>query len=116
MTALDTQLVTLSELVSPKTGILRRMHRRATSADEPPIPIIYDAMLSNFDFKKGSELERGACGKGLTETSAQIGAIGEAVEHYCASHARTRLVRRAKIGDLDRAIPPPDFVLYSEAQ
>jgi len=116
MTARDTQLVALSELVSDKTGILRRMHRRATSADEPPIPIIYDAMLSNFDFKKGSDLERGACGKGLTETSAQIGAIGEAVEHYCASHARTRLARRAKSGDLDRAIPPTDFVLYSEAQ
>ena len=110
MIAHDTQLVALAELVSPKTGILRRMHRRATSADEPPIPIIYDAMLSNFDFKKGSELERGACGKGLTETSAQIGAIGEAVERYCASHrADASGTANPKIGDLDRAIPPPSF-------
>ncbi|MFL6452367.1 MAG: YcaO-like family protein [Bryobacteraceae bacterium] len=112
----DAQLAVLSGLLSPKTGVIRRMHRRATSADEPPIPIIYDAMLSNFDFKRGTDLERGACGKGLTETAARAGAIGEAVEHYCASHARTRLARRARIVDLDRAIPPTDFVLYSEAQ
>jgi ribosomal protein S12 methylthiotransferase accessory factor len=116
MTAAATQLESLAGLVSPKSGIIRRMHRRIASADEPPIPIIYDSLLSNFDFRTGKELERGACGKGLTETAAQIGAIGEAVEHYCASHARVRLIRRARFSDLDHAIAPPDFVLYSETQ
>ena len=116
MTAAAAQLQSLAGLVSSKAGIIRRMHRRIASADEPPIPIIYDSLLSNFDFRNGKELERGACGKGLTETAAQIGAIGEAIEHYCASHARVRLVRRARFNDLDNAIAPSDFVLYSETQ
>jgi len=116
MTAAAAQLQSLASLVSSKAGIIRRMHRRIASADEPPIPIIYDSLLSNFDFRTGKELERGACGKGLTETAAQIGAIGEAIEHYCASHARVRLVRRARFSDLDNAIAPSDFVLYSETQ
>ena len=116
MTAAAVQLQSLSGLVSSKAGIIRRMHRRIAGADEPPIPIIYDSLLSNFDFRTGKELERGACGKGLTETAAQIGAIGEAIEHYCASHARVRLVRRARFNDLDNAIAPPDFVLYSDTQ
>ena len=72
------------------------MNRRIVSADEPPLPIIYDSLLAHFDFKTGEDMERGACGKGLNETSAQIGAIGEAVEHYCASHSRLKLLRRAR--------------------
>lgn len=112
----NTQLASLSGLVSSKTGIIRRMNRRMTSADEPPVPIIYDSLLAHFDFKTGEELERGACGKGMTETAAQIGAIGEAIEHYCASHARLRLLRRARMAELDNAIAPTDFVLYSETQ
>jgi ribosomal protein S12 methylthiotransferase accessory factor len=110
------QLSTLTGLVSSKTGIIRRLNRRMTAADEPPVPVIFDSYLSHFDFKTGEDLERGACGKGLTEIAAQIGAIGEAIEHYCASHARLRRVRRARIADLPRAIAPPDFVLYSDAQ
>src|SRR5438128_809717 len=114
--AATAQLQLLAGLVSPKTGIIRRMNRRITAADEPPIPLIYDSLLSHFDFKTGEELERGACGKGTTDAAAQVGAIGEAIEHYCASHARVKRVRRARFSDLPNAIAPPDFVLYSEAQ
>jgi ribosomal protein S12 methylthiotransferase accessory factor len=116
MSEASTQLAALSPLVSAKTGLIRRMNRRVGSADEPPIPIIYDSLLSNFDFRTGTDLDRGACGKGLSDTAAQIGAIGEAIEHYCASHARLRLVRRARIADLDAAVAPAEFVLYSDAQ
>src|SRR5215831_1722090 len=110
------QLELLAGLVSSKTGIIRRMRRRVGSADEPPIPIIYESELSHFDFRTGSDIERGACGKGLTETAAQIGAIGEAIEHYCASHGRVKLTRRACISEFENVIPPADFVLYSETQ
>jgi ribosomal protein S12 methylthiotransferase accessory factor len=114
--AVTAQLELLAGLVSSKTGIIRRMNRRITAADEPPVPMIYDSLLSHFDFKTGEDLERGACGKGMTEAAAQIGAIGEAIEHYCASHARLKRVRRARFAELPNAIAPPDFVLYSEAQ
>jgi len=114
--ATTAQFETLAGLVSARAGIVRRIHRRITAADEPPVPIIYDGTLSHFDFKKGEELERGTCGKGLTEEAAQLGAIGEAVEHYCASHARLRRMRRARIAELPTAIAPPEFVLYSEQQ
>ena len=110
------QLAALAGLVSAKTGIIRRMGRRIVPADEPPVPIIYESLLSQFDFKSADAMERGACGKGLTDAAAQIGAIGEAIEHYCASHARIRRVRRARIEELPNAIAPTDFVLYSDNQ
>jgi ribosomal protein S12 methylthiotransferase accessory factor len=110
------QLAALTPLVSAKTGIIRRMQRRLNGADEPPLPIIYESLLSQFDFKTGDDMERGACGKGLTDGAAQLGAIGEAVEHYCAAHVRLRRIRRARIAELADAIAPPEFVLYSDKQ
>jgi ribosomal protein S12 methylthiotransferase accessory factor len=110
------QLEALRGLISPKTGILRRVERRVVSADEPPIPILYDGQLSNFDFKSTETIERGSCGKNITETAAQIGAIGEAVEHYCASHANIQNLRRGPIASIPDAVAPPEFVLFSEAQ
>lgn len=110
------QLEELRGLISPKTGILRRLQRRLDTATEPPVPILYDGQLSNFDFKSASMSERGSCGKGTSEAAAQIGAIGEAVEHYCASHANIQQMRRAAFVEMEDAIAPPEFVLYSESQ
>lgn len=112
-----TQLESLLDVVSPRTGIMRSLTLRMKGADQPALPIIYEGWLSHFDFRKGEPVERGSCGKGLTEEAAMLGAIGEAVEHYCAGHPAMSELRRAAIGSMgDDALAPPQFVLYSEKQ
>ncbi len=111
------QLESLLDLVSPRVGILRSLNLRTKSADEPELPYIYDALLSHYDFRKADRAERGACGKGATEEDAMLGALGEAVERYCASHPAMKGTRRAPIAQLSgEAIAPTDFVLYSQTQ
>ena len=63
------------------------------------------------------EIERGAAGKGLTEDAAIGGAIGEAVERYCASHVDGTRLRRTSLAEAPAgALLPQDLVLYSERQ
>jgi ribosomal protein S12 methylthiotransferase accessory factor len=110
------QLASLRELVSERTGIIRSLTLRPPSADASPVPILYEGVLSNFDFRRGTGAERSSCGKGLTEEDAMLGAIGEAIERYCAGHPATDL-RRAKFEALDtEALPPEAWVLYSQGQ
>jgi ribosomal protein S12 methylthiotransferase accessory factor len=111
------QLESLLDLVSDRTGIVKSLSLRVKSADEPTIPAIYDATLSNFDFRQGDRSERGACGKGITEDDAMLGAIGEAVERYCASHPARKDTCRSTFARLvGEAVCPTDFVLYSHDQ
>ena len=111
------QLESLLDLVSPRVGILKSLNLRVKSADEPDLPYIYDGWLSHFDFRKGDKSERGSCGKGATEEDAMLGAVGEAVERYCASHPSMKGTRSAPLSQLaGEAIPPTDFVLYSATQ
>lgn len=112
-----TQLDSLLEVVSPRTGIMKSLTLRIGSADQPALPIIYDGMLSHFDFRKAEAMERGSCGKGVTESAAKLSAIGEALERYCASHPVPDDLRRSAIEALgDEAVAPPEFVLFSENQ
>ncbi len=114
---MKTQLESLLDLVSPRVGVVRSLNLRVKSADELELPHIYDARLSHFDFRKGDMTERGFCGKGATEEDAILGALGEAVEHYCAAHPAMTGTRRATMSQLtEDAIPPVDFVLFSETQ
>ena len=111
------QLESLRDLVSPRVGLLKSLSLRVKSGDEPDLPCIYDATMAHFDFRKAERSERGACGKGVSEEDAMLGAVGEAVERYCASHPSRQGTRRAAISQLEgEAIPPRDFVLYSDAQ
>src|SRR4051812_35753365 len=111
------QVDALLDLVSPRVGIIKSLSRRSKNDDEPTVPVLYEATLAHFDFRRNDSVHRGSCGKGLTGEEAKLGAIGEAVEHYCGSHAATRPMKRAKPEDLDGAwIPPSEFVLYSERQ
>src|ERR1700733_6400616 len=107
----------LLDLVSPGVGIIRELKLVVRGADEPTPPVLYHALLSNFDFRKGSALERGAAGKGLTEVEARNGAIGEAVEHYCGAHINAATLHRATLGAArEGAVFPQDCVLHSQAQ
>ena len=111
------QLQSLMELVSPRCGLMKAVSLRVKNADEPDLPIICDGLLSHFDFRKGEGIERGTSGKGATEEQAMLGAIGEAVERYCASHAPHGAMHRAAIADLDGdVVSPEELVLYSDAQ
>lgn len=113
----SSQLKALLELVSPRTGILRSLNLRVKSADQPTPPFIYDGDLAHFDFRKAASAERGSCGKGETEEQAMLGAIGEAIERYCASHPAMKDTRRAPLAKLsEEVIPPAEFVLFSDFQ
>jgi ribosomal protein S12 methylthiotransferase accessory factor len=105
------------ELVSPRVGVVRDLTHVTRGPAEPEPPIIYQALLSHFDFKKGKLSDRGAIGKGETAAEAMSGAVGEALERYCASHPDAGQMRRGSYAALQSdAVAPPEFVLYSESQ
>jgi len=107
----------LQELVSARVGIIRSLSPVVRGVDEPKPPFIFQAMLSHFDFRKAKAWERVAAGKGLTEEDAIRGAIGEAIEHYCASHFEASATLREKWNNLRTpAVTPPECVLYSDSQ
>src|ERR1700687_391652 len=107
----------LLELVSSEVGLIRSLSPVVRGAEEPSPPVIYQAMLSHFDFRVAKDWERVGVGKGSTRTEAMLGAIGEAVEHYCASHFDEQRTLRAPWATVaERAIAPSAFVLYSEKQ
>ena len=107
----------LAALISPKVGLIRQLDRPWRGVGEPNPPIVYHALLSHFDFREGKINERGAAGKGRTDIEAMTGAIGEAVERYCAYHVDTTLLTRARAQELaESVITPAECVLYSESQ
>jgi ribosomal protein S12 methylthiotransferase accessory factor len=111
------QIERLLELVSPRTGIVRNLERVVRGADEPMPPVLYAATISNYDFKRVPAIERGAAGKGLTASAAIGGAIGEAVERYCASHVDGLKMQRTSLRDAPTgALLPQDLGLYSKRQ
>jgi ribosomal protein S12 methylthiotransferase accessory factor len=117
MTNEPISLAHLLELVSPKVGVIRSLSPVARGAEEPDPPIIYQATLSHFDFRKAEAWERVAVGKGSSENEAIRGAIGEAIEHYCAAHFDTHKTRQAlSIAVLPDAVTPAECVLYSDSQ
>ncbi len=113
---LDEDVRRLVELVSPKVGVLRSLTKFVRGVEEPNPPIIYQAVLSHFDYRMAPQGQRSAAGKGRTDSEAIRSALGEAIEHYCASHVDKEIMRIASWGELPEAIAPPECVLYSDAQ
>lgn len=106
-----------ADLVSPRTGIIRSVSRVQRGADEPSPPIIYQAEVSHFDFHAAKAQDRASAGKGMSEEEAIRGAIGEAIERYCASHFdRSAAFVSSWETISDRSVTPPEFVLYSTSQ
>jgi ribosomal protein S12 methylthiotransferase accessory factor len=107
----------LSKLVSPRTGILRRVTRISRGATEPTPPILYSAVLSHFDFRTAKPHERIGVGKAVRKEDAINGAIAEALERYCASQPEMCRIRRFTWKDRPGdGITPSDCVLYSQSQ
>lgn len=109
--------MTLEDLVDDRVGIVRSCTRLSKGRTEPALPVVYQATLSHFDYRKGSVAERTASGKGATDEAAWTGAVVEALERYCAYQQRPDMVVRATMDALDApAIAPAELVLYSERQ
>lgn len=107
----------LLELVSSKVGVIRNLSYVARGAEEPNPPFLYQATLSHFDFRAAQPWERGAAGTGMKESEAIDHAIGEAIEHYCASHFDTRRTKRGSWSTVTPdAVAPNELVLYSSSQ
>lgn len=114
---LSPQVARLLDLVNPRVGVIKTLTRVARGADEPSPPILYHAVLANYDFKKADASARTTAGKGLTDNEAIGGAIGEAIERYCAHHQAIGHITRARRSELARpSMPISDLVLYSPSQ
>jgi ribosomal protein S12 methylthiotransferase accessory factor len=106
-----------ADLVSPRTGIIRTLSRVQRGAEEPSPPFIYQSEVAHFDFRMTKAQDRASAGKGITEEAAIRGAIGEAIERYCASHIdHTATIASPWLPISDRAVAPTEFVLYSASQ
>ena len=106
-----------ADLVSPRTGIIRTLSRVQRGAEEPSPPFIYQSEVAHFDFRMTKAQDRASAGKGITEEAAIRGAIGEAIERYCASHIdHTATIVSPWLPISDRAVAPTEFVLYSASQ
>lgn len=107
----------LADLVSSRTGIIRSLQRVSRGTDEPSVPVVVQSTLSQFDYRKGSDADRTAAGKGETEREAALGAVGEALERYCAfQHDPKATFHESAMALGDAALRPAEFVLYSERQ
>ena len=108
----------LADLVDSRVGIVRSCHRLARNWREPSRPIIYQATLSNFDYRTpAAPTERMTSGKGMTDQESERGAIVEALERYCAMQQRPGALIYGRAGSLEaRWIAPEEHVLYSERQ
>jgi ribosomal protein S12 methylthiotransferase accessory factor len=107
----------LRDLVDARVGVVRSCSRAPRHRTQPPRPVIYEATLSNFDYRRPGPGERSTSGKGMTETEAATAAIVEALERYCASQRPPgSLVRAAPASLAAPALSPGEFVLYSKRQ
>jgi len=107
----------LLTLVSSRVGVIRSLDRVPHGIELPDPPVIYNAVLAHYDFRQATLRERSASGKGETEEEAMVGAIGEAVERYCASHPSADSVVKAPRSTLEgKAFDPSFSILYSETQ
>jgi ribosomal protein S12 methylthiotransferase accessory factor len=107
----------LAQLVSPRVGLITRLERVDYGAEAVVPPFLYQATVAAFDYRRTSGVARLAMGKGGSESEAIAGAVGEAVERYCASHTDPRRIWSGPaLEATDPLIHPSKLVLYSAAQ
>jgi ribosomal protein S12 methylthiotransferase accessory factor len=117
MTARPANLEQLLAYVSPRVGLIRSLSRIHRGAEEPNPPVVYQATLSHFDFRRAPPVERVGSGKAESEAEAMAAAIAEALERYCASQPEPVPLVRGPLSQLGRpALYPAECVLYSERQ
>jgi ribosomal protein S12 methylthiotransferase accessory factor len=106
------------QLVSARTGVVRRLEAFVKDPTEPAVPYIVRADVANHRFATDRDDDDGVCsGKGLTLNDARVSALGEAVERYSGAVHAGDEVRYATRSELaGRALDPRALVLYEAAQ
>ncbi len=100
----------LPGLIDPNTGIISRVAYGTANGERDGLPICAVAAL------RRSGLSEVGFGKGLDATEAVIGAIGEALELYAASHYQLNDLRHEALTRLDsEGLDPRKLCLYEEA-
>jgi ribosomal protein S12 methylthiotransferase accessory factor len=106
-----------SQLVSPATGIVRRVGPFEKDPVEPAAPYVVRAEIANHLFQSEHDDYSDMCsGKGLTLEDAQVSALGEAVERYSGGVHSAEEVTYARRSELDSALDPRELVLYHASQ
>ena len=101
--------------VSPITGIIDRLERRASDSSDAPIHN-YIAGI-NHAMPMQDTLRSTSGGKGVNERQARAGALCEAIERYSARFQGDEIRRSASCRELgDAAIHPDRFLLFSDRQ
>lgn len=105
-------------LVSPFTGIVRKLHRVYKDVSEPAAPFIWRAEISNHRFlPDGKDRIVIGAGKGFDPDSAKRSALGEAVERYCGLRPPPSDCRVCPRDQLEGLVLEPELlVLHSDEQ
>lgn len=103
-------------LISPSTGIVRKLERVHKGLSDPAKPFIYRAEIANHRFlDDASEAFVVASGKGFTDAAARLSAMGEAVERYSAAGWGEDRIVRGTARSLDMEVLDPHRVVLFDA-
>lgn len=107
----------LKTLVSPYTGVIRRVEEVLAATDEIPL-VAVTCETADMEVSANGPVRRVGSGSGSSRESALAAALGEAVERYSAScsPAPDDLVvgSAAELGD--EAVDPARFALFTPGQ
>ncbi len=118
-TPLEESLARLERLVSPLTGVVRRLWEPLPSPTEPALVRTAADVTAGGELLGASlqHLREGTGGAGVNRKAARAAAIGEAAERYSAAFVPSASIVRATARELGGgAVPPESFALFSEAQ
>jgi ribosomal protein S12 methylthiotransferase accessory factor len=117
MTAVAESIGRLMTLVSPYTGVVRRVDEVLAAPDEIPL-VAVTCETADMELCAGGPARRVGSGSGSSRESALAAALGEAVERYSAScpPAREDHVVGSAVELGDEVVAPERFALFSGAQ
>lgn len=103
--------------ISEKTGIIKDCIEMMNESYDPKLFFYAAYMADTSRYPSCNKCHTNTGGAGLTRKQAKAAAIGESIERYCCSiYSKEELVY-ASYNDLSpNAVPPSDWVLFSEKQ
>lgn len=113
-------LAVLERAISPLTGVIRAVERRAVVGGD--LVHVFSAAYASPGrcddwVRLRRRLRARSAGKGRSETQARVSALAEAVERYCGVFRGDEPRRRAAFEDLgDDAVHPNACMLFSPSQ
>jgi ribosomal protein S12 methylthiotransferase accessory factor len=115
-TKMSESLERANRLISPRTGIIRKIIEVPVQPDDFEVYNYY-AFLAHSDRFSTIRASTSTCSAAFTPERARMGAVGEAVERYCSSLYDTETFTLATYRELgDDAVKPTDFGLFSPSQ